>query len=70
MKKAMIGYQLYSAREECAKDLLGVLKHLKALGYDGVEFAGFYGHTADEVRDMLDESGLVAFSDHVPYAFI
>ena len=32
MKKAMIGYQLYSAREECAKDLLGVLKQLKALG--------------------------------------
>ena len=70
MKKAMIGYQLYSAREECAKDLLGVLKQLKALGYDGVEFAGFYGHTADEVRAMLDEAGLVAFSDHVPYAVI
>ena len=70
MKKAMIGYQLYSAREECAKDLQGVLKQLKALGYDGVEFAGFYGHTADEVRAMLDEAGLVAFSDHVPYAVI
>lgn len=70
MKKAMIGYQLYSAREECAKDLLSVLKQLKALGYDGVEFAGFYGHTADEIKAMLVEAGLVAFSDHVPYAVI
>lgn len=70
MKKALVGYQLYSAREECNKDLLGVLKQLKALGYDGVEFAGFYGHTADEIKGMLDEAGLVAFSDHVPYAVI
>ena len=65
-----IGYQLYSAREDCAKDLLGVLKALKALGYDGVEFAGFYGHTPAEIKAMLDETGLVAFSDHVPYAVI
>ncbi len=70
MKKALIGYQLYSAREDCAKDLLSVMKQLKALGYDAVEFAGFYGHTAEEVKAMLDEAGLVAVSDHVPYAAI
>jgi len=66
----MIGYQLYSAREECVKDLAGVLKQLKAMGYDAVEFAGFYGHTADEIKTLLDEAGLVAISDHVPYAVI
>jgi len=70
MGKTMIGYQLYSAREDCAKDLMGVLKQLKELGYDGVEFAGFYGHTPEEIRAMLDEVGLVAISDHVPYAVI
>ena len=70
MKKAMIGYQLYSAREECVKDLAGVLKQLKAMGYDDVEFAGFYGHTADEIKVLLDEAGLVAISDHVPYDVI
>ena len=70
MKKALIGYQVYSAREEASKDLLNTLKQLKALGYDGVEFAGFYGHTAEEVKAMLDEVGLVAFSDHVPFAVI
>ena len=40
MKKAYIGYQVYSAREEAEKDLLGVLRQLKEMGYDGVEFAG------------------------------
>ena len=32
MKKTMIGYQVYSAREDAAKDLLGTLKALKAMG--------------------------------------
>ena len=68
MKKTMIGYQVYSAREDAAKDLLGTLKALKAMGYDGVEFAGFYGHTAEEVKAMLDEVVLVAISHHVPFA--
>ena len=32
MKKAFIGYQVYSAREVAEKDLLGVLKQLAAMG--------------------------------------
>lgn len=43
MKKAMIGYQVYSARDDAQKDLFGTLKALKEMGYDGVEFAGFMG---------------------------
>ena len=35
MNKSLIGYQVYSAREDAAKDLLGTLKTIKALGYDG-----------------------------------
>ena len=68
MNKSLIGYQVYSARDDAAKDLLGTLKTIKSLGYDGVEFAGFYGHEAKEVKAMLDEVGLVAISHHVPYA--
>ena len=67
MSKPIIGYQVYSARDDASKDLLSVLKALKEMGYDGVEFAGFYGHGADEVKAMLDETGLVAISSHVPY---
>ena len=68
MKKSMIGYQVYSARDDAAKDLLGTLKSLKAMGYDGVEFAGFYGIDPKTVKEYLDEAGLVAISHHVPFA--
>ncbi|MBR5231216.1 MAG: sugar phosphate isomerase/epimerase [Clostridia bacterium] len=68
MEKRPVAYQVYSAREEAAKDLLNVLSQLKKMGYDGVEFAGFYGHSAAEVKEMLDKAGLVAISSHVPYA--
>ena len=67
MKKALIGYQMYSAREEAAADLKGVLKKLAAMGYDGVEFAGLYGHTAAEVKAMCAEVGLTPISAHVPF---
>ena len=49
MKQFPVAYQVYSAREEAQADLKGVLTQLKAMGYAGVEFAGFYGHSAQEV---------------------
>ena len=70
MKNAPIAYQIYSARKEAEQDLLSVLRQLKALGYDGVEFAGFYGHSAQDVRAMLDECGLRAVSSHVALKLI
>ena len=70
MEKRPVAYQVYSAREDAQKDLDAVLGSLKAMGYDGVEFAGFYGHTADEVKAMLDKHGLVAISSHVPFVQI
>ena len=65
MRKVPVAYQLYSAREQASKDLLSVLWTLRNMGYDGVEFAGFYGHTAEEIRNMLAETGLKAISSHV-----
>ena len=66
MEKRPVAYQIYSAREEAAKDLNAVLAALKGMGYDGVEFAGFYGHTAEEVKAMLDANGLVAIPAMFP----
>jgi sugar phosphate isomerase/epimerase len=68
--KINLAYQVYSARDEAEKDLLSVLKELKKIGYDGVEFAGFYGHSADEVAAYLRETGLKALSSHVPFDLI
>lgn len=70
MKKAMIGYQIYSAREDAERDLPGTLKAIKAMGYDGVEFAGFYHYTVEEVKTALKDADLIAISAHVPLAEI
>ena len=62
-----VAIQMYSLRQDASKNLYGTLKKVKELGYDGVEFAGLYGHTAEEVRDMCADIGLVPISAHVPY---
>lgn len=66
MKKIPVAVQLYSVREALEKDFFGVLTQIQAMGYAGVEFAGFYGHSAKEVRTFLDKIGLKAVSSHVP----
>lgn len=62
-----VAIQIYSVREDAQRDLYATLKALKAMGYDGVEFAGLYGHSAEEVRRMCSELSLVPLSAHVPY---
>jgi sugar phosphate isomerase/epimerase len=61
---------LYILREQCANDLFAVLKRLKDIGFDGVEFLGFFGHAASEVRRCLDDIELRALGNHVPYQSI
>ncbi len=63
--KLPIGLQLYSVRKQCEKDLPGVLKAVAAMGYDGVEFAGYYDRTADELKTMLDANGLKCCGTHL-----
>ena len=63
----LLGAPLFILREECALDLFGVLKKLKALGFDGVEFLGFFGRTAEEIASMLEGLSLKAVGDHVPW---
>lgn len=59
MSRIPIGLQLYSVREDCAKDLPGTLKAVAKMGYEGVDFAGYYNYPAAELRTMLDDLGLV-----------
>jgi sugar phosphate isomerase/epimerase len=69
-KKIPVGLQLYSVREQCAKDLPGTLAAVAKIGYQGVEFAGYHGRSATELRRMLDDNGLVACGTHTPYESI
>lgn len=59
---------LYIVRQECEKDLFSTLKKLKEAGFDGIEFLGFFGHSAKEVKAMLDELSLQALGNHVQLA--
>ncbi len=61
-----VALQLYSVRDDMANDFYGTLKKVKELGYDGVEFAGLYGKTTKEVKEMCKEVGLTPISAHVP----
>jgi sugar phosphate isomerase/epimerase len=62
--KVPIAVQLYSVRHIAQNDLPGVLKEVSRLGFQGVEFAGYYGHSADAVRKMLDENKLKVAGTH------
>ncbi len=58
------GLQLYSVRDHAEKDLAGTLEKVAAIGYRFVEFAGFFGHSAKEVKAMLDYAGLTVSGAH------
>lgn len=59
--------QLYSLKEETAKDFPGSLKRLSEIGYTGVEFAGgaYGGFSAAELKKKLAELGLDGLSTHI-----
>lgn len=63
--KMPIALQLYTLRSETEKDFIGTLKKVAELGYQGVEFAGYGGLPADELRDALREFNLVPVNSHV-----
>ena len=64
MKKFNVGIQLFGVRNSMNADLLGTLKALREMGYDYVELAGYYGKTADEIKEILDSVGLKTISVH------
>lgn len=64
MKKFKVGIQLYSVRDDLAKDFEGTLRKIKEMGYDYVEFAGFFDKSASEIKSILNEIGLIPISVH------
>lgn len=63
-KKVPIGLQLYTLRAEAGKDLPGTLAAVAKAGYKGVEFAGYYGRKAEELKKLLDDLGLACCGTH------
>jgi len=65
--KFPIALQLYSVRDDMEKDFYGTLEKVKALGYDGVEFAGLFGEAPEKIKGKLAELKMEPISAHVPY---
>jgi sugar phosphate isomerase/epimerase len=64
--RAKVAVQLYSIRDYIKKvGLEKALADVAAIGYKGVEFAGYYNFKAKEIKKMLDDNGLVACGTHV-----
>jgi len=66
MRKDQISIQLYTIRDITATDWDLALSQVAGAGYTAVEFAGFQGKSAAEIRMLLDKHGLKASSAHVP----
>jgi len=66
--KIPVGVQLYSVRHECASDLPATLAAVSRMGYQGVEFAGYYGRSARDLRKLLDDNGLACCGTHIDLA--
>ena len=60
-----IGLQLYSVRKDCASDPAGTIAAVAEMGYDGVEFAGYHGYEASELRKLLGDVGLTCCGTHI-----
>lgn len=60
-----IGIQLFSLWKQAERDFLGTIQKVADLGYEGIQFAGFYHTPANQVKRVLDERGLVPAGAHV-----
>lgn len=56
--------QLYSVRDYTEKDFEGAIKAVAELGYNAVEFAGFFGKTPEEINALLKENCLENYGAH------
>ena len=56
---------VYLPGKESGNSVAATLDMVAEIGYREVEFAGYFGHSASEIRDLLDRSGLRAPAAHV-----
>ncbi len=61
-----IGVQLYTIRDAMKADFEGSLARVAEIGYQEVEFAGYFDRTPRQVRTILDRNHLKAPSSHIP----
>jgi len=67
-ERRSLGAQLYTVRQDAARDLPAVLEAVRKIGYTEVEtYWDIYGHPPAELRRMINDHGLTAPSGHFDY---
>ncbi len=61
------GLQLYSVRDLAQVDFEKTLKEVASLGYGFVETAGFFGNSAEQVKEWLDKYDLKVTGTHTGF---
>jgi len=62
-----LGVQLYTVRELMKDDFEGTIAKVAQIGYQEVEFAGYFGRSAAQVKAVLEKNRLKTPSTHVQY---
>jgi sugar phosphate isomerase/epimerase len=62
-----VGLQLYTVRDQMKADFEGTIAKVASIGYKEVEFAGYFDHTPQQVRAIVDKNGLSAVSTHIQW---
>ena len=67
MSKIKVALQVYSVRDDAARDFVGTIGKIAAFGYDGVELAGTYGLSPKRIAEVVNGNGMTCISAHVGY---
>ena len=65
-----LALQLWTVRDELARDAAATFRTLHELGYRYVEVAALDGRSATEISSMLQDAGLKAMGAHIPLATV
>ena len=65
--KPLISLQLWSVQDACQENFEEVLTKVKEYGYDGVEFAGYYDYSAEELKKILADLSLKVSGAHISF---
>ena len=67
MRQDQISLQLYTVREETARDMPATLRRISEIGYPAVKFAGYGDLSPQDLKTTVDDLGLRVSGAHVPY---
>jgi sugar phosphate isomerase/epimerase len=69
-RRIPVGLQLWSVKDDVARDFSATVAAVAAMGYEGVELAGYGNLDAKGAKAALDGAGLKVAGMHVNYASV